>query len=58
MRAVDDQYRYDELEGFEKFDVKCFERKTDIWMSVSGSWINFSSEAKKIIYGQRTSCWW
>lgn len=55
MMTTDDNYRYDEMEGFEPVDLKQRSRASsrDIWMTMFGSGLSFSLETRKTLFARK-----
>lgn len=52
MKTTDDNYHYDEMDGFMPVDLKHKSRASsrDIWMSVFGTGLSFSQETRKTLF--------
>lgn len=49
MKRVDENYSYDELEGFAPLELNQKARKDDIWISAHKNTLGLSSAARKIL---------
>ena len=54
MTTVDQNYSYDELEGFEPCNIKSkVGPSSEIWMSVSGPLVRVSSAARNVLFSRK-----